>query len=316
MKGRQSMILLLNCMVLVLLNIGVTLIISWLWDTGVQEIVVYTEHFLLSEAKRLRVKILPEVNSAKPWDRLELLLFYSGIRNYFPFVSAKVWVIFCILVLSCSFLMVVVFSKRLWQATLFCIVLSVLMRLLLGSMRRKNLRNTERYLLELLNVTESFAATGEEPVAILSHCSPYLKGPIGQALRNVDRQVNKGWSGRMILDQLKVRLEHPKWQEFIHNLNVCSMYNSDFSSVFCSSRKSIQLYLTSKKERQSIKHTAEMEMAAIVVLSLVILMVLSKFLMVSISELLWSNSISKGCTIYMVVIVLLFFWKIGVYEKE
>ena len=310
------MILLLNCMILLLLNIGVTLIIRWLWDTGVQEIVVHTEHFLLSETKKLRVKILPEVNSTKPWDRLELLLFYSGIRNYFPFVSAKVWIIFCVLVLSCSFLIVLVLGKKVWQAAMFCIVLSVLMRMLLGSMRRRNLRNTERYLLELLNVTESFAATGEEPIAILSHCSPYLKGPIGQALRNVDRQVNQGWSGRMILEQLKVRLEHPKWQEFIHNLNVCSMYNSDFSPVFGSSRKSIQLYLTSKKERQSIKHTAEMEMAAIVVLSLIILMVLSKFLVVPISELMWGDSVSKGCTMYMGMIVLLFFWKIGAYEKE
>ena len=310
------MIQLLNCMVLVLLNIGVTLIISWLWDTGVQEIVVYTEHFLMSETKRLRIKILPEVNSTRPWDRLELLLFYSGIRNYFPFVSAKVWIIFCMLVLSSSFLIVSVLGKKIWQAAMFCSVLCVLMRLVLESMRRSNLRNTERYLLELLNVTESFAATGEEPIAILRHCSPYLKGPIGQALRNVDRQVNQGWSGRMILEQLKVRLEHPKWQEFIHNLNVCSMYNSDFGSVFGSSRKSIQLYLTSKKERQSIKHTAEMEMAAIVVLSLIIIMVLSNFLMVPISTLLWGNRISKGCTLYMGMIVLLFFWKIGAYEKE
>ena len=46
------MILLLNCMILLLLNIGVTLIIRWLWDTGVQEIVVHTEHFLLSETKK------------------------------------------------------------------------------------------------------------------------------------------------------------------------------------------------------------------------------------------------------------------------
>ena len=309
------MILLLNGMVLLLLNIGVTLIISCLWDTGVQEILIYTEHFLVSETKRLRVRILPEITSTKPRDKLELLLFYSGIRNCFPFVSAKVWIIFCMLVLGCSFLIVIVLSKRFWHAAWFCIALSVLMRMILESMRRSNLRNTERYLLELLNVTESFAVTGEEPIAILSHCSPYMKGPIGQTLRNVDKQVNQGWSGRMILEQLKVRLEHPKWQEFIHNLNVCSMYNSDFSSVFSSSRRSIQAYLTNKKERQSIKHTAEMEMATIVVLSLIILMVLSKFLMVPVSTLLWGDHISKGCTLYMGMIVLLFFWKIGAYEK-
>ena len=310
------MILLLNCIVLGLLIVGFALFVSWLWDVGVQEIVIYTENFLLEETKKIRVKVLPEINSTKPWDKLELMLFYSGIRNYFPFVSAKVWLLFCTVILGCSFLIVASLSKNIWQAAVFCIALSALMMQVLGIMRRSNLRSTERYLLELLNVTESFAATGDEPIAILSHCSSYLKGSVGHALQSLDKQISQGWSGRMILEHLKVRLEHPKWQEFIHNLNVCSMYNSDFGSVFRTSRKSIQTYLTSKKERQSIKHTAEMEMAAIVVLSLMILLVLSNFLAVPVAELMWGNSISKGCTMYMVIIVMLFFWKISAYEKE
>lgn len=310
------MILLLNSVVGICLLFGITLLISVLWDTGIQEIVIYTEHFLMSEAKKLQVRILPEINSKKPWDKLELMLFYSGIRNVIPFVSAKVWILFCLLIWGCGFCVVSILSKKIWPAIVFCIVLGVSMKLLIEGMRKRNLRKTERYLLELLNVTESFAVTGEDPVAILIHCSSYLKGPIGQALRSIVKQVDRGWSSRMILEQLKVQLEHPKWQEFIHNLNVCSMYNSEFSSVFSSSRKSIQSYLISKKERQSIKHTAQMEMMIIVILSVVIIIVLSKFLGISVVTLLWGNLISKGCTIYMVTIVLLFFWKIGAYEKE
>ena len=310
------MIVLLNGIVFIFLLAGIMLLIGWLWDSGVQEIMIYTEHFLLEEARKLRVKVLPEVNSTKLLDKLELLLFYSGIRNYLPFVSAKVWIIFCMVVLSCCFLIVAYLSKNIWQAGVFCGCFSVIIMQVLGIMRRSNLRNTERYLLELLNVTESFAATGDEPVAILSYCSVYMKGPIGQALKHIDKQVNQGWSGRMILEQLKVRLEHPKWQEFIHNLNVCSMYNSDFGSVFRSSRRSIQAYLTNKKERQSIKHTAEVEMAVIVILSFAIILVLSNFLMVPAAKLLWGSSISKGCTVYMIVIVMLFFQKISAYEKE
>ena len=310
------MTIILNCIVFGLLFFGVTLFITWLWDVGVQEIMIYTEFFLVEEARKLRVKILPEVTSTKPWDKLELLLFYSGIRNYFPFVSAKVWFVFCVVVLSCSFLIVAFLAGSIWYAFALSVALGVLIMQVLGVMRRRNLRNTERYLLELLNVTESFAATGDEPVAILSHCSVYLKGPIGYALRHVDKQINQGWSGRMILEHLKVCLEHPKWQEFIHNLNVCSMYNSDFGSVFRSSRRSIQTYLTSKKERQGIKHTAEIEMIVIVVLCFAIILVLSNFLSIETTELIWGSGISKGCTIYMVIIIILFFYKISIYEKE
>ena len=308
--------ILFNCLVLGFLLTGTTLCVSWLWDVGVQEILIYTENFLLEEAQKLRVRVLPEVNSRKVWDRLELMLYYSGIRNYVPFCSAKVWLLLCFVVLCCSFLLSMLVSRSLLQALIVCIGLSMVFMYVLGIMRRENLRATERHLLELINVTESFAVTGEEPVAILRSCSIYMKGPIGRTLKNLEKYSRQGWSSRMMLEQLKVQLEHPKWQEFIHNLNVCSMYNSDFVYVFRTSRKSIQAYLTARKEQESIKHTAQAEMGAIVVLSMIIIMVLGNFLSVPVQVLVWGNSISQGCTVYMVVIVMLFFWKISAYEKE
>lgn len=306
----------LNVSIFVLLFMGFFGLTGWLWEVGVQEIIIYTEHFLSSEARRVRMRVLPEVISPKAWDRLELLLFYSGIRGTFPFVSAKVWLLFCSMTAGSVFILANFLTGSLWKAALCSMGLCVFLTEILIVLRHRRLRMTECYLLELINVTESFAATGEEPVAILTSCSMYLKGPIGHALLGIDRHLKQGWSSRMILEQLKVTLEHPKWQEFIHNLSVCSMYNSDYRFVFRTSRKSIQAYLSSKKERQSIKHTAQMEMGAIVFLSLAIVVVLSNFLAIPAMELLWGNAVSKGCTIYMSGIIVLFFWKIGVYEKE
>lgn len=306
----------INVTILVLLITGFCFVTGWLWEAGVQEIMIYTESFLLEEAKKLRVKVLPEVTSAKPLDRLELLLYYSGIRNYFPFVSAKVWLLFCFIVYVCSFIIVTFLTGHIGIAGIFCIAVCILMLQLLGWMRHRNLWATEKQLLELLNITESFAATGDEALAILQNCSPYMTGPVGLALRSIEKHIEQGWSGRMILEQLKIMLEHPKWQEFIHNLNVCCMYNSDFNYVFRSSRKSIQSYLASKKERQSIKHTAQAEMGIIVCLSLIIVVVLGEFLGVSVYELMWGSRFAQICTVYMGGIIVLFYWKIGAYEKE
>ena len=306
----------LNVSIFVLLFIVFFCLTGCLWEVVVHEIIIYTEHFLSSEARRVRMRVLPEVTSPKAWDRLELLLFYSGIRGTFPFVSAKVWLLFCSMTAGSVFILANFLTGSLWKAALCSMGLCVFLTEILIVLRHRRLRMTERYLLELINVTESFAATGEEPVAILTSCSMYLKGPIGHALLGIDRHLKQGWSSRMILEQLKVTLEHPKWQEFIHNLSVCSMYNSDYRFVFRTSRKSIQAYLSSKKERQSIKHTAQMEMGAIVFLSLAIVVVLSNFLAIPAMELLWGNAVSRGCTIYMSGIIVLFFWKIGVYEKE
>lgn len=308
--------LIMDVCLLLLLVIGFYYVTSWLWEVGAMELVVYTEGFLIEETKKLHIKVLPEITSRKWQDRLELLLYYSGIRNYLPFVSAKVWLLFNALVYSCSFIVVSCVTGSVLKATGVCVVLCLGMICLLHMMRQSNMKATEKQLLELLNITESFAATGDEPLTILKHCSPYMSGPIGHALRQIERYLEQGWSARMILEKLRITLEHPKWQEFIHNLNVCCIYNSDFNYVFRSSRKSMQSYLSSKKERQSIKRTAQAEMALIVGLGMLIVIFLGKFLNISVSKLLFGSSFTKVCSAYMGVIIVGFFWKLGAYEKE
>lgn len=310
------MIISINVAIFLLLIIGCFFVTEWLWEDGVQEIIIYTENFLVEETKKIRVKALPEITSTKLLDRLELLLYYSGIRNRFPFVSAKVWLIGNAILYACTFLIMITLTGSLLKAVASCIAMGFVMTQILCWMRQQNLKAVERQLLELINVTESFAATGDEALAILQNCSSYMKGPIGQALGSIETRLERGWSGRMVLEQLKIMLEHPKWQEFIHNLNVCCIYNSDFNYVFRSSRKSIQAYLSAKKNRQSIKHTAQMEMGIIVFLGMIIVMVLGQFLSLSTYELMWGSIFGKACTIYMIGIVFLFYWKIGAYEKE
>lgn len=305
-----------NSIVLILLTFGMYCLLDWLWEVGVTEILVYTQGFFQAEAKRIRVQPLPELYSRRLWDRMELLLYYSGIRMQIPFFSAKVCLLFLIALGLLAFLVGMLCLGSVWKSIAICFGMLILFFLCLEVMRRSNRKRTERYLLELLNLTESFTATGEEALAILGMCSLYVKGPIGQALNSIEKYLEKGWSAGMVLAKLKVMLEHPKWQEFIHNLHVCSMYNSDFSYVFRSSRKSIQSYLSSKKERQSVKTTARMEMFAIATLCLIIIVVLSRFLQIAVEELLWENTVGKGCTLYMLGILILFFGKMGDNERE
>ncbi len=310
------MTILINSMIFLSLILGLYMLVDWFSEVGVQEIVIHTEQFLLQETRKVRMQRLPELTSTKLWDKLELLLFYSGIRNRYPFFSAKIWLLCLVMVNSGLFIVVILAGGYVGQALITCAAASIGSAALLSWFRRKNLKNTEKYLLELVNLTESFAITGEEPVAILMNCSGYLGGPMGLVLKNAGRMREQGLSGKMLLDHMKVTLEHPKWQEFIHNLNVCSMYNSDFKTVFASSRKSIQGFLSSKKERQRVKQVARLEMIIMAVFGYLILALIAGMLEMPIGKLVWGNTISKGCTIYLAGIILLFFRKLGSFEKE
>lgn len=308
--------ILINGLLFLLLGAGFWLLVDWFWEVGVQEIVVHTEQFLLEETQKVRMQKLPEAGSNKLWDKLERLLFYSGIRNRYPFFSAKVWLLCMVVLCGGCFLTISVAGGTLGQAGISCGLVSLGLFALLGWLRRKNLQKTEKHLLELINLTESFAVTGEEPVAILLHCQSYIAGPMGQVLKNAEKTAKQGVPSRILLERMKGMLEHPKWQEFMHNLNVCSMYNSDFKTVFDSSRKSIQGYLSSKKERQKVKQVARIEMAVIVVFGMIILYLIGNMLEMSMITFLWGNSISRICTIYMGAIIVLFFRKLGRFEKE
>lgn len=310
------MTILIETIVFLILLVGFWLIVDWFREVGVQEIVIYTEHFLLNEAQRVSVQKLPEVTSTKPWERLELLLFYSGIRNKYPFVSGKVWLLWCILLNGLGFVIASIVTGSVGKAVIVCVLICIGLTAALTWMRSHNLRGTEKHLLELVNLTESFAATGDEPIAILMNCSDYMQGPIGQVLRNIKKSRARGLSSRLLLEQMKVMLEHPKWQEFIHNLSVCSMYNSDFTTVFASSRKSIQGYLSSKKERHRVKQAARIEMVIIIVFSFIIAVLMGQMLEMPLQNLVWGNAVSKGCTLYMLGIMILFFRKLGTFEKE
>lgn len=305
-----------NSVIFVLLATGMYAFILWLNEVGVEEIVVYTQDFLLTETRKLRIQVLPEVTSKKPWDRLELLLYYSGVRNLLPFLSAKVFLLGLFAVVCFGAIVGFLCFHSTFAIVILCGMLVVISFLILEIMRKAHHKQTEKHLLELLNLAESFSATGDEVLSILRMCGPYMKGPIGQALKSIERYLLKGWSAGMVLAQLKVTLEHSKWQEFIHNLSVCSMYHGDFSYVFRSSRKGIQSYLSSQKEQQSIKYTARIEMLAIIVLCLIIIVVLSNFLQISVEELLWGSVVGKGCTLYMASITAVFFWKMGGFERE
>ncbi len=287
--------------------------VGWMDVRGIREIRLYSDEFFMAQEKAVKCRVLPDPASRRLADRLELSLYYSGIRGRYPFVSVKFWVFFqCFAAL---WVWILVSAGRGFGTALLCACgAPVCFAAALSLMRTRRYRRTEEYLLEAINLAEGFSATEEDSVAILAHCGEYIRGPVGQALRRIDSLRSQGLSSRMILEQLKLELEHPKWQEFIHNLNVCSMYNCDFVYVLQSSRKSTQRYLTSAKEKQSVKRVAKVEMAIILALSVVILVAMTGLMDVSLRWLLWGSLPGKICSAYMAGILVIFVWSLSGYR--
>ncbi len=284
--------------------------VSWMDARGIREIRMHSEEFLAAEENAVRCRVLPDTASRKWADRVELSLYYSGLRGRFPFMSVKFWVLLqCFAALWAWILLntfaglLAAFAGALAVPMLFTAVLSIL--------RNARFTKTQEHLLEVINLAEGFSATEEDPVSILLLCGAYIGGPIGQTLKGAESLRARGLGSRRVLEEMKLMLEHPKWQEFIHNLNVCSMYNCDFVYVLQNSRKSTQRYLTFVKEKQSVKRTARMEMVLIILLSAVMLQAMTGLMDMSLAWLLWGSLPGKVCSVYMVGILLFFVFSLS-----
>lgn len=310
------MILCIDALLFLTLGTGVTFCMLWFSEEGAPVLILFTERFLVEEARQIRMNGLPDPFKKGVENRIELLLYYSGIRRHFPFLSARLWIFGGILLSLSVWAGTLLITGRFLTAFLAAGLLWGAWFLVVSFARKQNMRKTEKQLLEFINMAESFTATGEEPVAILSHCACYMRGPVRSTLQFMIQLREQGVPGRILLEQVMIQLEHPKWQEFIYNLNICSRYNSDYTSVFRASRKSIQNYLISKKERMRLKHTAWLELGLLALFGVLILYVLGVVLELSVRELLWGDRFSKGITCYLILITLLFVWKMNAFEKE
>ncbi len=283
---------------------------------GIGQVVMYSKGYLSEERREIEELAIPDIRSKKFLDRLELFLYHSDIRTYLPFLSARLWIYCCILL----FLFCLGIGTWLRRGWMFSIGVSIAMIVgvysLLSLRRKKNLKRTENDLLEFINLAESFSITEDELLGILLLCGNYMKGPIGRVLQQMERERRKGRASRLILEQLKVKLEHVKWQEFIHNLSVCSAYNSDYNYVFHAARKSVQSYLISKKERASVKRLASLEMLIMLGFGVIIVFMLGNLLEVDIQDLLMDGGIGSVVGIYIAVISLLFWKKINRFEMD
>ncbi len=284
--------------------------VSWMDTRGIREIRVYSEEFLAAEEKAVRCRVLPDPASRKWADRVELSLYYSGLRGRYPFISVKFWVLLQCFAALWVWILLVTF-KGLFAAFAGACMVPVIFAALLSVLRSMRFKQTQEHLLELINLAEGFSATEEDPVTILLLCGVYIGGPIGQTLRLADQLRAKGLGSRQVLEEMKLMLEHPKWQEFIHNLNVCSMYNCDFVYVLQNSRKSTQRYLTFAKEKQSVKRVAKVEMTLIIALSAVMLRAMTGLMDVSLTWLLWGSLPGRACCVYMAGILVFFVWSLS-----
>ena len=115
------------------------------------------------------------------WFKVERLLYYSGIRQRFPAMSAEIWVAGSLMAVGTVFVTAMAFGGM--RAALPAAAGTVAAEaLVLRYLRARNLREVNDNLMKLLDFLGNYSITAVEVTATLDQVSRYMEEPVKTAL--------------------------------------------------------------------------------------------------------------------------------------
>lgn len=205
------------------------------------------------------------------WFRLERYLYYSGIRQRFPGISAEYWVSGNLTVIGLVFLITRAFLG--FRTTVIIIVAFVVAEaILLQYLRSRNLRAVNENMMKLLNFLKNYNITAAEATGVFNQISRYMEEPIRTALEEccLKAQVT-GAAGRALLS-MEEKIEHPEFKELARNIEIGIRYGADFATLVNGSRRSMRKHLRLTQERKAMLREAAVKMLLLMAMSPAVLL--------------------------------------------
>ena len=240
------------------------------------------------------------------WFRLEQMLYYSGIRQRFPAMSAEIWVAGELAAMGTLFLVTLTFGG-IKAALLIVAAVTAAETVILRYLRARNLRAVNDNLMKLLDFLGNYSITASEVTGTLDQVSRYMEEPIKTALEEcyMEAQVT-GDTGTALLSMAD-KVEHPKFQELARNMEISIRYCADFTALVSSSRRSLREHLRIAQERKAMLREAIVNMSLLLVMSLAVLLTVGHLINLTFRELVW-GTVPGRIGVGALGVIFLLFW--------
>lgn len=240
------------------------------------------------------------------WFRLERLLYYSGIRQRFPAVTAEIWVAGELAAMGTLFLVAVIFGGI--KAALLAVGAAMgAEAVALRFLRARNLRRVNESLMKLLDFLGNYSITASEVTGTLDQVSRYMEDPIKTALEECYLEAQVTGDTGLALLSMADKVEHPKFQELARNMEISIRYCADMTALVGSSRRSLREHLRVSQERKSMMREAVVNMSLLLIMSLAVLLTVGHMINLSFRELVW-ETLPGRIGLGALFIIFLCFW--------
>ncbi len=249
------------------------------------------------------------------WQRMEQRLLYSGLRRHFPRLTPELWILGNLAAGTLCYFLALVLGTP-WQIALLApgaLWLLIYGAVNLGMARQFNA--TDENLMKFLDFLGNYSITAGEITAVLQQVSPYVGEPLRCVLDECYYEAQTSGDTSVALLAMAEKLQHPKFQELVRNLEISMRYSADLTVLVSQSRRSLREYTRMRQERKALAREAWVNMLILGAMTVVILKALEALVGIPLSEILLHTLPGIGALTVIGVILLLFYRQVRLLDR-
>ena len=248
--------------------------------------------------------------------RLDRLLEYSGIRRHVPFINAEIFITLYVSALAALFTFCTIIFKNsivgIIADALLCVGIWCVLYVISGNYYNK----LEDNIMTLLNLIENFSKTEDDIVRIFRKTIPYVGEPVRNILTEFCGEAETCGDVNRAFDNLNARIEHRKCRELMHNIRVCSRYESNYDMLVRDCRASMMDFLEIKAERKAIINNGRAEIVILLLSAALIIYLFSNIVSGGLAGLLFGSTAGRVIVLYCLAVVVVSVIMMLTYDKK
>ncbi len=241
------------------------------------------------------------------WQRMELRLLYSGISRRFPFLTPELWILGNLAAGMAVYFLALLLGAAWQRALLAAGGMWLLISVTVNQCMSRNYNATDENLMKFLDFLGNYSITSGEITAVLGQVSPYVEEPLRGVLDACYYEAQTSGDTSIALLAMAEKIQHPKFQELVRNLEVSLRYSADLTVLVSQSRRSLREYTRMRQERKSLVREAWVNIVILGAMILVILKALEALVGIPLSEIMLHSLPGIGALTVIGVILLLFY---------
>ena len=241
------------------------------------------------------------------WQRMELRLLYSGISRRFPFLTPELWILGNLAAGMAVYFLALLLGAA-WQRALIAAGGTwLLISVAVNQCMSRNYNATDENLMKFLDFLGNYSITSGEITAVLGQVSPYVGEPLRGVLDACYYEAQTSGDTSIALLAMAEKIQHPKFQELVRNLEVSLRYSADLTVLVSQSRRALREYTRMRQERKSLVREAWVNIVILGAMILVILKALEALVGIPLSEIMLHSLPGIGALTVIGVILRLFY---------